>query len=211
MWVFRRADLSVVPQESCWSHSTSKNHVSLVSKPNLRLLFFFPQKSWLAESYLGDIFVLYWEAAWPPDKSLYCEDTKSGAVISVGALSLPAHGVSLGQESSAATAVVWRGLKSFALYLARDGMGWEEGRSCVGHIQHRHSMETVTGIKRNLTSTCCSQGLQRFCPLKNPFPNLLSLQFEPKTKKKVRERHLQCSLQKSIRLRGMTQEKRAKL
>lgn len=62
------------------------------------------------------------------------------------------------------------------------GKGWDErrGRSFVVHIQH--PMETVTGIKRNLPSTCCSQGLQCFCPLKSPSPNLLSLQFDPKTK-----------------------------
>lgn len=47
-----------------------------------------------------------------------------------------------------------------------------------------HPMQTGTGIKRNLTSTCCLQDLQCFCPLKNSSPNLLSLQLEPKTKKK---------------------------
>lgn len=124
MWAFRRAELPVVPQEE--TDLLKPQHfwkIMLVWSQNQTWGFsFFPHKSWLAESNLGDI--SSWTGKLPDLQTNHfvVRTPKSGAVSSMGALSLPAHGISLSQGSPAGTDVFWRCLKSFALYLGRAGM-----------------------------------------------------------------------------------------
>lgn len=184
MWVFRRAELPIVSQEET-ELSDWKVRLALISKPNLRLLFF-PHKPWLAEPCLGD--VSPWAGKLPDLQTNHfmVRTPKSAAVISRGALSLPAPGelwsLRCVLEMPQSFLCTWQ------------GMGWEEGRSCVGHTQHRLPMETVAGMRRSLTSTRCFCHPQIYCHFH------LSLKKKPKK----RERYLQFSLQNSILLGGMT-------
>lgn len=162
MWVFRRAELPIVSQEET-ELSDWKVRLALISKPNLRLLFF-PHKPWLAEPCLGD--VSPWAGKLPDLQTNHfmVRTPKSAAVISRGALSLPAPGEPWSLRC------VLEMPQSFALYLAGDGM--RGGQELCGS----HSAQAPYGN--------CGRDEEephQHKVLLSP-PNLLSLPFEPKEK-----------------------------